>query len=465
MIGVIQENNVLEKYMQIRRILNRPLKPSQIVLLSFLGVIVMGAILLMLPICTQTGEITPFVDTLFTSTSAVCVTGLVVVDTGTYWSIYGKTIILLLIQIGGLGFMTLTTSVAILFGKKIGLRNRIIMQEALNQFSLAGVIRLTRYVIFATLAIEGLGAFFLSTRFVPLYGWKNGLYYSIFHSVSAFCNAGFDIIGGYRGLMPFVKDPVVNITIMMLIVFGGLGFVVIADLSRLKKIREWSLHSKLVVLVTTTLIAFGFIFILALEFNNASTMKDLSLPEKVMAAMFQSITPRTAGYNTLDIAGLRSPTRFVMMLLMFIGGSPGSTAGGIKTTTFGLMILSIISVFNGSEEINFAKRRISKETINKALSVILISIIWIMAMILLLLVVENDKTFEQLSFEALSAFGTVGLSMGITPFLSVFGKLILALMMFFGRVGPLTVVIAISSKAAANKRDLLKYPEGKIIVG
>lgn len=451
--------------MQKRRLINRPLNPSQIVLLSFLGVIIMGALVLMLPISSASREITPFIDTLFTSTSAVCVTGLAVVDTGTYWSVFGKTVILILIQIGGLGFMTLTTSIAILFGKKIGLRNRIIMQEALNQFSLAGVIRLTRYVIFATFAIEGLGAFFLSTRFVPLYGLKNGLYYSVFHSVSAFCNAGFDIIGHYRGLTPFVTDPIVNFTIMSLIVLGGIGFVVIADLSRLKRIREWSLHTKLVVLVTVLLIFIGFTLIFGLEYHNPKTMASLTLPQKIMASLFQAITPRTAGFNTVDVAGLTSATRFVMMLLMFIGGSPGSTAGGIKTTTFGLMILSIISVFNGSEEINFAKRRISKDTINKALSVILISIIWIMSMIFVLLLIQPDMTFEQLSFEALSAFGTVGLSTGITPFLSIPGKSVLALMMFFGRVGPLTVVISISSKAAANKRDLIKYPEGKIIVG
>lgn len=444
--------------------LQKPLKPAQVIVLSFGGVILVGTMLLMLPFSSVEGIWTSPSDALFTATSAVCVTGLVVFDTGSYWSVFGKSIILLLIQIGGLGFMTMATSVAILFGKRIGLRNRMVMQEALNQFSLSGVIRLTRYVVIVTLIVELIGAIFLAFRFVPDFGWSTGLFYSVFHSVSAFCNAGFDIMGNFSSMTGYVRDPLVNITLMMLIVIGGLGFAVLADFTRTNKVRLWSLHTKLVLTVTSVLIGVGFILIFMMEYNNPKTMGDFTLIEKMIASMFHSITPRTAGFNTLDIASMKVPTRFLTMVLMFIGGSPGSTAGGIKTTTFGLMILSVVAVFKGSEHINFSKRRISRESINKALAVIFISTFWIISMIFLLLVVESNMQLEAILFESLSAFGTVGLSMGITPSLSILGKLIITIMMFFGRLGPLTIVIALSRKTS-TKGDLLKYPEGKIIAG
>ena len=450
--------------MDLKKILSKPLKPSQIIVLSFAGVIIIGALLLMLPISSAHGNWTSFVDALFTSTSAVCVTGLVVVDTGTYWSLFGKIVILVLIQVGGLGFMTMTTSVAILLGKKIGLRNRMVMQEALNQFSLSGVIRLTRYVFVATLFFELIGAFFLSFKFIPIFGWREGIFYSVFHSVSAFCNAGFDIMGDYRSMMDFAKEPLVNIVLMALIILGGLGFAVLADFTKTNRIRQWSLHTKLVLTVTLILIFIGFVGMFSLEYNNPKTIGDFSLLEKIISSLFHSITPRTAGFNTIDIASMHMPTRFLTMVLMFIGGSPGSTAGGIKTTTFGMIILSVIAVFKGSENINFAHRRISKDSINKALAIIFISSIWIVFMTFLLIAFEKDMQMEEILFESLSAFGTVGLSMGITPYLNTIGKAIITIMMFFGRLGPLTIVIAISRRTTL-KNDLLKYPEGKIIVG
>ena len=452
--------------MELRRKMTKTLKPAQILVLSFGGMILLGAFLLMLPISSQTNQVTSFIDALFTATSAVCVTGLVVVDTGTYWSVFGKTIILLLIQIGGLGFMTMTTSIAIILGKRIGLRNRMIMQEALNQFSISGVIRLTKYVIMATFSVELIGAFLLSTRFVPLYGLKNGFYYSVFHSVSAFCNAGFDIIGGYRSLTPFARDPIVNIVIMALIVLGGLGFAVIADLSTFKTYRKLSLHTKLVLLMTVSLILFGFVMIFTLEFNNPNSIGEYTLSEKIVASMFHAITPRTAGFNTLDLSQMTVPARFITMILMFIGGSPGSTAGGIKTTTFGMLILYVISVFRGNEDINFSNRRISKEAVNKALAIVFIATFLVVIMTFLMTVFEGgDHPLEAIIFETISAFGTVGLSLGITPTLGIMGKIILTFMMFLGRLGPLTIVIAISKKASQSKKDLLRYPEGKIIVG
>ena len=443
----------------------KALLPAQMMVLSFAGVILMGALLLMLPISSQARVVTPFVDTLFTSTSAVCVTGLVIHDTGTYWSVFGKTVILMLIQIGGLGFMTMTTSIAIILGKKIGLKNRLIMQEALNQFSISGVIRLTKYVVMATLFIEFIGALSLSTRFIPLFGWKNGIYYSIFHAVSAFCNAGFDLMGGYASLTAYAKDPIVSVTVMLLIVIGGLGFAVIADLSTFKNYRKLSLHSKLVILVTSVLLIVGFVSIFTLEYNNPKTIGEFTIGQKVVASMFHSVTPRTAGFNTLDLNALTMPSRFITMILMFIGGSPGSTAGGLKTTTFGLMILSIVAVFKGAEEINFAGRRISKEAVSRALAIVFISAIWVVSMTFLLTVFEPTKTLESIIFESLSAFGTVGLSLGITPTLGFMGKVVLTIMMFFGRLGPLTIVLALSKKASKSGRDLLRYPEGKIIVG
>ena len=443
----------------------KALLPAQMMVLSFAGVILMGALLLMLPISSQARVVTPFINTLFTSTSAVCVTGLVVVDTGTYWSVFGKTVIMILIQIGGLGFMTMTTSIAIILGKKIGLKNRLIMQEALNQFSISGVIRLTKYVVMATLFIEFIGALSLSTRLIPLFGWKNGIYYSIFHAVSAFCNAGFDLMGGYASLTAYAKDPIVSVTVMLLIVMGGLGFAVIADLSTFKNYRKLSLHSKLVILVTSILLIVGFVSIFALEFNNPKTIGEFTIGQKVVASMFHSVTPRTAGFNTLDLNALTMPSRFITMILMFIGGSPGSTAGGLKTTTFGLMILSIIAVFKGSEEINFAGRRISKEAVSRALAIVFISAIWVVTMTFFLTVFEPTQTLESIIFESLSAFGTVGLSLGITPTLGIMGKVVLTIMMFFGRLGPLTIVLALSKKASKSGRDLLRYPEGKIIVG
>lgn len=441
------------------------LKPAQIIILSFAAVILIGAFLLMLPISAQSGEATSFMNALFTSTSAVCVTGLVVVDTGTYWSVFGKSVILLLIQIGGLGFMTMTTSVAIILGKKIGLRNRMIMQEALNQFSISGVIRLTKYVVMATMAIEFIGAVLLSTRFIPLYGLKNGIYYSIFHAVSAFCNAGFDIFGNYSSLTAFAKDPVVNIVVIILIISGGLGFAVIADIFSGKSFKKFSLHAKLVLTMTGALIVAGFVAVFALEFTNPDTIGSFTLGEKIVASLFHSVTPRTAGFNTLDLSKFTMPARLITMFLMFIGGSPGSTAGGLKTTTFGLMILSIVAVIRNTDEINFAHRRISKAVVSKALAIIFISSFWIVMMTFFLTVAESSHTFEAILFESLSAFGTVGLSMGITPTLTFAGKIIITIMMFFGRLGPLTIVIALNKRASNSKRDLIRYPEGKIIVG
>lgn len=443
---------------------SKKLKPVQVLVLGFAGIILLGTFLLMLPISTVGDARIGFVNALFTSTSAVCVTGLVVVDTGTYWTFWGQLFILLLIQIGGLGFMTMATSVAILLGKKIGLKNRLIMQEALNQFSLSGVIRLTKYVILTTLFIEGVGALLLSIRFIPLFGLWKGIFASIFHSVSAFCNAGFDIMGNGVGLMNFVEDPLVNLVVIGLILLGGLGFAVVADILRYPETKKFSLHSKLVFTMTGILLSIGFLMVFILEFNNPETLGNLSLKGKILGALFQSVTPRTAGFNTVDMASLRLPTVMMTILFMFIGGSPGSTAGGVKTTTFGMVLLKVISVVRGEDDVEFAHRRIARETINRALAIVIIGAGIVAFEVMVLSITESHLTLEQLLFEAFSAFGTVGLSLGITSKLTLAGKLVISAGMFFGRLGPLTIVLAIGNRRN-NYKKLIRYPEGKIIVG
>ncbi len=441
----------------------RELRPGQVLGLGFGVIILIGALLLSLPIATNNGTSIGLVNALFTATSAVCVTGLVVVDTGTYWTVFGKTIILLLIQIGGLGFMTMATAGAFIMGRRIGLRNRLIMQEALNQMSLSGIVRLTKYVILTTFAIEGIGALLLSFKFIPTFGFPKGVAYSIFHSISAFCNAGFDIMGNYTSLTAFVTDPLVNIVIMGLILVGGIGFSVIIDVARNRKYRKLSVHTKLVLVTSGVLLLIGFVLFLVIEWNNPATLGELSIPGKIIGALFQSVTPRTAGFNTIPIDQLETPSKLITMVLMFIGGSPGSTAGGIKTTTLGIIFLTILMVIRGKDDIEFSFRRISKDTANKALAVFSIVLTLALTIMILLSITEPHLEFSDIMFEVFSALGTVGLSTGITSSLSVPGKLIIAMAMFFGRVGPLTMVIALTRRG--KRKSLVRYPEGKVSVG
>ncbi len=441
----------------------RELKSGQVLGLGFGVIILIGTLLLALPLATRNGGSIGLVNALFTATSAVCVTGLVVVDTGTYWTIFGKTIILLLIQIGGLGFMTMATAGAFIMGRRIGLRNRLIMQEALNQMSISGVVRLTKYVIGTTFAIEAVGAVLLSIKFIPLFGLKKGLAFSVFHSISAFCNAGFDIMGNYTSLTSFVSDPLVNIVIIGLILIGGIGFSVIIDVATHRNYRKLSLHTKLVLVTSGMLLLVGFILFLAIEWNNPATLGELSIPHKILGASFQAVTPRTAGFNTIPIDQMETPSKLITMVLMFIGGSPGSTAGGVKTTTIGIMVLTILMVIRGKDDIEFSYRRISKDTANKALAIFGIVLTLAFSIITVLTITEPNIAFLDITFEVFSALGTVGLSTGITSSLSTAGKLIIALAMFFGRVGPLTMVIALTQKG--KRKSLVRYPEGKISVG
>ena len=320
-----------------------------------------------------------------------------------------------------------------------------------------------RKVLFVTLTIEGIAALVLMTRFIPIYGWGMGIFYGIFHAVSAFCNAGFDLVGNFRGLMPFVTDPVINYTIMFLIITGGLGFGVITEIMTIRNFKKFSLHTKVVISMTVVLISLGAFAILAFEYSNPGTLGPLSWPQKIMAALFQSVTPRTAGFNTIDMTKYTISAQLMTVILMFIGGSPGSTAGGIKTTTFGLIIAQVVSVIVGKENPEVFKKRISQDAINKALALFSVAMFIVLFVTMILSITEAGHSFMALIFETTSAFATVGLSLGLTPTLSIPGKCIIILTMFAGRLGPLTLIMAIAARQ--SKPPKYKYPEGKILVG
>ena len=452
------------------------LKPSRILAMSFALVILIGTILLMLPISSQSGQMTSFIDALFTTTSAVCVTGLVVVNTFEYWSVFGKVVIILCIQIGGLGFMTLVSMMLILMGKKISLKNRLIMQEAYNFTTTSEIVRFTINIVKGTLLVELIGALLLSFTFIPEYGIIRGMAFSIFHSISAFCNAGFDLIGP-SSLAPYVGNGLLNFTIMLLITLGGLGFNVWMDVINMIKIKlkaekhfTWkqafyklSLHSKLVLTLSAFLILFGSVFFFAVEFSNPSTLGMLTLKEKIYASFFQSISPRTAGFFTMGQNSLTDASKVMTMILMIIGGSPAGTAGGVKTVTIGVLILCAFSTIRGKQDTVVFGRKVSFKIIVRALTVIMIALTVLVTVIMILSLTE-DASFMDICFEVISGFATVGLTLGLTPNLTTLGKLVLATAMFIGRLGPVTIAMALTIKQAKNS-GTIEYPEEKIIVG
>lgn len=438
--------------------------PARVLVLGFAGVILLGAILLTFPQATVDGVGLPFLNALFTSTSAVCVTGLVVVDTGTTLTLFGQIVVISLIQIGGLGFMTFATFFAILLGRRVTFKERLLLQEALNQDSIAGVVRLSKYILVATFSIEFIGALILAIRWSFDMHWKRAVYFGIFHSVSAFNNAGFDLFGNFSSLTKYVGDPVVNFTIMGLIILGGLGFVVISDLYSHQG-RKLSLHSKIVLKVTAALILFGAMAVFLLEYTNPKTLAGLDPVSKILASFFQSVTPRTAGYNTLDIGSLRTTTLLILIVLMFIGASSGSTGGGIKTTSLAALVFYVMCLFKGKDSVSYQERTIPKEIIQKALVVVFLSGALVLTITAILTMTDPDKDFLKLLFEATSAFGTVGLTTGITPDLSSMGKIAIIFTMYCGRVGLLTLVFALAQKRASTPRSHIKYPDEKIMIG
>lgn len=450
-----------------RRKSRRPaMHAAMVVALGFLIIILTGAVLLTLPISARSGEPTDFLDALFTATSATCVTGLVTVGTATHWSGFGQVVILLLIQIGGLGFMSLASIASFLTHRTITLRERMVMSAGLNLTENAGIVRLTRRVLLGTLAFEGAGAVLLATRFVPRVGLWQGIKMGVFHSVSAFCNAGFDLIGTpdnpFASLTGYADDVLVNLTIMALIVIGGLGFFVWGDIWDKRRFRRLRLHTKLVLITTAVLLCAGFALTLLFEWHNPQTLGTMPVQEKLLAASFQSVTLRTAGFNTIDQAALTGPSQAVACLLMMIGGSPGSTAGGIKTVTTAVLVLSAISALRGRTTVSAFGRTIVSRSIMNAVTMMIVGGTLSLTGACVISYVESAP-FGACLFEAVSAFATVGLSMGLTPTLNAISRLILILLMYLGRVGVLTLGVAVLMRHREPPK--MQYPDGDVMVG
>lgn len=431
--------------------------PSIVVIISFALIILTGTVLLFMPFATAAGRSTSLIDAYFTANSATCVTGLVVVDTGTHYSFWGKLIILGLIQLGGLGYMTFSTLIVILLRQKVFISQRLAVREAMNLFSSQGAVRFIMYVFSIVAAFESLGAAILFFRWWPEMGAWSAFKSGIFHSVSAFCNAGFDIMGGFRSLTGYVGDPVVNLTIMSLIVIGGIGFIVLADIIER---RRFSLHSKLVIITTLFLIFGGAGLFFLFEHLNPHTLAPLPLADQIWASFFQSVTARTAGFNTIDLSRLAGPAIFVLISLMFIGASPGGTGGGIKTTTFVLLLLTMRSAILGRYHTEVFGRRINYETVRKALTIALLA--FFLVIISSAIVSYQGFEFSKILFEVTSAFGTVGLSMGLTTKLSDLSKIVVALTMFIGRVGPLTLFVGLTLSKYEKKT---MFPKEDISIG
>lgn len=426
---------------------------------GFLITILTGTFLLMSPVSSSTGVVTPFVDALFTATSATCVTGLTVFTTAKYWSLFGQVVILLLIQIGGLGFMAMTVLIAMLLHKKITLSDRLVIREQFGKDSLTGLVRWMQYIILATLAVEALGAVLLSTQLIPKYGVQTGLWYSVFHSISAFCNAGFDILGP-TSLIEYRLNPVVMLTIGCLIIAGGLGFGVYLDLFRRRR-RQLSLHTKLVLWMTAILLSAGTLLFYIIEGGNPGTMADLPVWGKWLAAFFQSVTTRTAGYFGIPQAGMYEISAVVSIMLMFIGGSPAGTSGGIKTTTFAVLLLGTRSQIRGDANIEIFNRSIPWETVLRALTIIMIGLLWVVAVSFAVSVIEKADYIVSL-FETVSAFATVGLTIDFTPGLHSASKILLVATMYAGRVGPVTLAYALVHR---KKQKDHSNAEGNVMVG
>ncbi len=440
------------------------MSPPRILVFGFAAVILIGTMLLVMPAASLDNQSVGFVNALFTATSAVCVTGLVVVDTGTHWTLFGKTVILFLIQIGGIGFMSMATLFAVILGKRISLKERLIIQQAVNQNTLSGVVKFSLYMLGLTFFLESIGALLLSFRFIPEYGVLTGIGYSIFHSVSAFCNAGFDLIGNGRSLTPYVTDPLVTLTVGTLVILGGIGFAVIVDVVSNHKKKRFTLHTKIVLTMTLFLLTTGTMLFLFFEWNNAATLGGLSMPNKVMASFFQSLTTRTAGFNTVDTAGLTNASKLLTIIFMFIGGSPASTAGGIKTVTFGIILIMALTVIQGKDRVGIFKRDISYSIVNRAITIAVFAMILLIIITTAMTAIESQFEFMDILFEVASALGTVGLSTGVTSQLSNPGKLLLIFTMFTGRVGTLTIAFALANRQQ-NYKNLVQYPEEKVIVG
>jgi trk system potassium uptake protein TrkH len=428
---------------------------------GFAVIILIGTILLALPISSQSGQFTSIVNSLFTATSAVCVTGLVVVDTGTYWSVFGQSVIFVLIQIGGFGFMISATLFLLTLGRRMGLREKLVISEAIGVSKLGGLFTLIKRIALYTLIIEAIGAVFFYFSFSGDYSVGESIWKAAFHSISSFNNAGFDLFGNFSSLAGFQNNPAFLITTSILIILGGISFLVVADIVRARGLRNLSLDSKLVLITTALLLVIGTAVIFLTELKDIGKLGISSMPNQLLNSFFQSVTARTAGFSTINMAQIEDYALFFTMLLMFIGGAAGSTAGGIKVNNFGILTASIWSAIRGKEHPGAFKREFIEQQIYRALAVVILSL-GLVGIVVFLLTITEDFKFINLLFESISAFGTVGLSTGITPSLTTAGKMIVAVTMFAGRLGPLTIALALIQR---QKPTEFHYPKESIRIG
>lgn len=430
---------------------------------GFAMIILVGAILLTLPVSVQSGK-GNFLNSLFTATSATCVTGLIVADTYQNWTLFGQLVILCMIQVGGLGFMTIGAYISVLLKKRIGLQEREQLQESVNTLEIAGVVRLVKKIVQGALGIELLGAILLAFRFIPKFGIANGIYFSIFHAISAFCNGGFDLMGineAYSSLVAFEGDAIVNLVIVVLILVGGIGFIVWDDVMRNKwHFKRYLLHSKIVITTTLILTIAGTILFLITE--NHAAFAGMNPVEKLLGALFSAVTPRTAGFNTVDTAALSNSGKVLTMVLMFIGGSPGSTAGGIKTTSMVVLLFYAIAMVLSREDINLFGRRLTDEVVKKANAVVIINFSLALIAAVIIMIIQPLLNFEEVIFEVLSAIGTVGMTTGITRELNTISRLIIMVLMYCGRLGSLSFALVFAQKKTVTS---VRQPQEKIIVG
>lgn len=439
--------------------IKKRLSSSQIIILGFAGAILLGSILLTLPFSTRDGHGALFSDALFTATSAVCVTGLVVQDTATYWSTFGQAVIIALIQIGGMGVVTVAIALSISSGKQISLKQRSTMQEAISAHKVGGIVRLTGFIIKMTIIFELLGAVIMAPTFCKEFGVLKGIWYAVFHSISAFCNAGFDLMGAktpYSSLTYFVDNPVINFVIMSLIIIGGIGFMTWDDIKVNKHhVRKYRMQSKVILITTVLLISLPALYFFLFEFG------DKPMGERIWSSLFQSVTPRTAGFNTADLTQISETGTAITIMLMLIGGSPGSTAGGMKTTTLAVLFSTAISVFRRREHTHFFGRRVNDDTIRNAATILMMYVILFLTGGFLISHIESLPLLTCL-YETASAIGTVGLTLGITPNLGIASQIILIVLMYIGRVGGLTLIF---SALSGNQGNTARLPQEKITVG
>ncbi len=430
--------------------------PPLLLISSFMIIILSGSILLSMPWAVQSGQ-PDFITALFTAASATCVTGLVVVDTATHWTLFGHIVLLILMQIGGLGLMTSVTFLAVMIGRNLNLKQKIVLQIALNRSSQESLSQILKYIFAFSLCVETLGALVLFLHWIEPMGWGKAAWYAIFHAVSAFNNAGIDLFGGFHSLQGFVTDPIVNLTIAGLFIIGSLGFLVIYELLIWRERKELSLHTRIVLAGTLIILLIGSMVLFSLEFNNA--FAQMSLGQKGMASFFLSAT-RTAGFSTIDMSQTLLSTQIFMVFLMFIGGSPGSTSGGIKITTFVILIVAVVSLFRNKNDVEIWHRRLSGKTVNRALAITFLASMLIFIDVFILSCLHSN--FMPILFEVVSAASTVGLSLGLTQELGVIGKLVIIATMFIGRLGPITIGYALTY---GPKQPNIRYPKGEIMIG